>query len=351
MNERGNPSLDVSVVIVSWNTSRLLRDCLESLFATTSGIAFEVILVDNASSDDSVAMVRREFPSVAVVQNPDNRGFVKANNQAFETARGRYLLLLNSDTIVLDDAVAKTVRYADGHPRAAVFGCQVLNPDRSIQRTCFMWPSPLNMFLQSTYLYKAFPKSRFFGREFLTWWDHASEREVQTISGCFSLVRREAIDSVGPMDPVYFFYGDDPDWCYRFAKAGWEIRYFPGANIIHFGGQSTEVRKRAFRLQLAGSQLIFNRLHRSFAAFVRAKFLYALFFLVRAPIWLAKAAIRRDPRLRKADMETAGTCFIGAAYCLFDWKRLVMNRSELEFRLAGGKEPSSADGSPRGSVI
>jgi GT2 family glycosyltransferase len=343
VNGTGKPAIDVSVVVVSWNTSRILKDCLTSLFANTSDIAFEVILVDNASSDGSVEMVRRDFPSVIVIRNGENRGFVKANNQAFEIARGRYFLLLNSDTIVLDQAIPKTLGYADGHPRGAVFGCKVLNPDRSIQRTCFMWPSPLNMFLQSTYLYKIFPKSRFFGREFLSWWDHSSEREVQTISGCFSLVRREAIESVGPMDPVYFFYGDDPDWCFRFAKAGWEIRYFPGANIIHFGGQSTEVRRRAFRLQLAGSQLIFNRLHRSDIAFVCDKLLYALFFLIRFPIWLVKAAIRRNPELRKADLETAGTCFFGAAYCLLDWKRLVMNRAELEYRLAAGKKTGRPD--------
>jgi GT2 family glycosyltransferase len=345
----GKPVIDVSVVVVSWNTSRLLKDCLTSLFANTKGIAFEVILVDNASSDDSVEMVRRDFPSVNVIVNSENRGFVKANNQAFGIARGRYFLLLNSDTIVLDQAIPKTLGYADEHPRGAVFGCKVLNPDRSIQRTCFMWPSPLNMLLQSTYLYKVFPKSRFFGREFMTWWDHSEEREVETISGCFSLVRRSAIDSVGPMDPVYFFYGDDPDWCRRFAKAGWEIRYFPGASIIHFGGQSTGIMRRAFRLQLAGSQLIFNRLHRNYLSFLADKFFSAQFFLLRIPYWLAKAAL--DPKNRKSHRETAGTCLVGAALCLFDWKALVMNRAELESRLAAGKKAKRTDSATPASMI
>jgi GT2 family glycosyltransferase len=326
-------SLDVSVVIVSWNTSILLRDCLSSVYEKTSGINFEVIVVDNASSDDSVAMMLREFPSVKVIQNTLNRGFVAANNQAFEIARGRYVLLLNSDTLLLDDAIGETARYADAHPRGAVFGCKVLNPDRTIQRTCFMYPSPLNMLLQSTYLYKAYPRSRFFGREFMTWWDYSDERQVQTVSGCFSLVRREAIDAVGPMDPVYFFYGDDPDWCYRFAEAGWEVRFFPGASIIHFGGQSSRQERRAFRLQLAGSQLIFCRLHRNRLSFFAARAFTALFFLVRLPVWLTKAVRAED---RRGNLGIAGTYILGALYCLFDWKRLVMNRDELEARLASG---------------
>ena len=337
--DHGAARPDVSVVIVSWNTSSLLRDCLASVYADRGGVDFEVIVVDNASSDDSVPMVRIEFPKVQVIRNASNKGFVAANNQAFEIARGRYVLLLNSDTLVLDDAVSKVVRYADSRPEGAVFGCKVLNADRSLQRTCFMYPSPLNMLLQSTFAYKAFPRSRFFGREFMTWWDYSDERRVQTICGCFSLVRRTAMEAVGYMDPIYFFYGDDPDWCYRFAKAGWEIRYFPGASIVHFGGQSSRRMRRAFRLQLTGSQLIFCRLHRSRPAFVAAKLLSALFYLLRIPAWLLKAGLA--PKERKAHMETVGTYALGFLYCLFDWKRLVMNRKELEARLspAGAAKP------------
>jgi GT2 family glycosyltransferase len=136
------------------------------------------------------------------------------------------------------------------------------------------------------------------------------------------------------MDPVFFFYGDDPDWCYRFSKAGWEVRFYPDASIVHFGGQSTRQERRAFRLQLAGSQLIFCRLHRSWAAFQAARLLSALFFGIRIPYWLAKAALGGERRASLA--ETAGTYALGAFYCLFDWKSLVMNRSELERRLSGG---------------
>jgi GT2 family glycosyltransferase len=322
--------VDVSVVIVSWNARALLRDCLSSVYDQTQGVSFEVIVVDNASSDGSAAMVRRDFSRALVIENAENLGFVAANNQAFEIAKGRYFLLLNSDTIVLDDAIAGTVAYADLHPKGAAFGCKVLNRDRSLQLSCFMFPSCLNMLFQATYLYKVFPRSRLFGREFLSWWDHEEERRVQAISGCFSLVRKEAVDAVGPMDPIFFFYGDDVDWCRRFAQAGWEVRYFPGARIVHFGGQSTSLMRRSFRLQLTSAALVFCRLHYGLASFVAYRLLAALFYALRIPLWAAKAIV--DPSRRRPNLETAGTYCLGALFCLFRWRGLAINRAALDSR-------------------
>jgi len=251
--------VDVSIIIVAWNVRQLLHDCLKSVYEQTKGVDFEVIYVDNASTDGSVQMVREHFPDVRIIENERNQGFIKANNQAIRIARGRYVLLLNSDTVLLNNAIAKTVEFADANPQAAVVGCKVLNPDLTLQRTCFMFPSVLNLFLAATYLYKIFPKSRFFGREHMTWWDFNDAREVETICGCFSLVRKQAIDKVGLMDERYFVYGDDPDWCYRFKKAGWKVMFSPEGRIIHYGGQTTSQKARAFRLQLEGSKLIFMK--------------------------------------------------------------------------------------------
>jgi GT2 family glycosyltransferase len=156
--------VDVSIIVVAWNVRQLLYNCLKSVYDQTEGIDFEVIYVDNASKDGSVDMVKREFLEVRIIENERNEGFIRANNQAIGIAEGRYVLLLNSDTVVLDNAIAKAVKFADEHPDAAVVGCRVLNPDYTIQLTCFMYPSLLNMFLAATYLYKIFPKSRFFGR-------------------------------------------------------------------------------------------------------------------------------------------------------------------------------------------
>ena len=217
-----------SVIIVNWNTESYLRDCLQSVFEATSGIEFEVIVIDNASSDGSVAMVEKEFPQVRLVKNPDNRGFAAANNQGMAVSQGRYVLLLNSDTIVLGDVIGATVRFGDAHPDTAVVGCRVLNGDRSLQRTCFMYPSLLNMFLSSSFLYKVFPQSRFFGRERMTWWDRTDTRDVDVVTGCYMLVRQEAIDQVGRMDESFHMYGEETDWCCRFKKAGWRVVFCPG---------------------------------------------------------------------------------------------------------------------------
>jgi GT2 family glycosyltransferase len=320
--------VDVSVIIVAWNVRQLLHDCLKSVYQKTRDVDFEVIYVDNASEDGSVEMVREQFAEVRIIENDKNEGFIKANNQGIEIAQGRYVLLLNSDTILLDNAIAKTVRFADANPDAAVSGCKVLNPDRTIQRTCFMYPSVLNMFLAATYLYKIFPESRFFGREHMTWWGFDEAREVETICGCFSLVRKEAIDQVGLMDERYFVYGDDPDWCYRFKKAGWKVMFTPSGRIIHYGGQTTSQKARAFRLQLEGSKLIFMKLHRSRAAFPFACLMAALFFFLRIPYWLAIGLFKRKRGTKP--IEQAVTYLIGGWYCLTNWKRLLMNRDVVE---------------------
>jgi len=187
------------------------------------------------------------------------------------------------------------------------------------------------MFLAATYLYKIFPKSRFFGREHMTWWGFDEAMEVETICGCFSLVRKEAIDQVGLMDERYFVYGDDPDWCYRFKKAGWKVMFTPDGRIIHYGGQTTSQKARAFRLQLEGSKLIFMKLHRSKAAFPFACLMAALFFFLRVPYWLAVGLLRKKEG--RKSIEHAVTYLIGSYYCLTNWKRLLMNKEVLKGRL------------------
>jgi len=287
---------DVSLIIVNWNTRDILRDCLASVFAQTTGIDFEVIVIDNASSDGSAEMVKQEFPQVILIENEQNKGFAAANNQGMRIAKGRYILLLNSDTIVLDGAIQKTLAFAEQHPQAAVVGCKVLNPDRTLQPTCFMFPSLLNLVLSSTYLYKLFPKSRFFGRERMTWWDRNDVRPVDVVTGCFMLVRREAIDKVGMMDEDYFMYGEETDWCWRFQKAGWENLFFPDAQIIHLGGQSSKQVRQAMLIQLRKAILFFLKKNRGMLHYQLGRCLVVLFFLVRIPYWIIKGIFAVESR-------------------------------------------------------
>ena len=310
---------EVSIVIVNWNTCNILRDCLVSVYKQTESIEFEVIVVDNASTDNSVAMVKTQFPQAILIQNDVNRGFAAANNQGIEIARGRYVLLLNPDTVVLYDAITKGVSFADAHPDAAIVGCRVLNPDRTLQSTCFMFPSILNLVLSSSYLYKLFPKIKLFGREQMTWWDRTDEREVDVVTGCFMLVKREAINQVGLMDEQFFMYGEETDWCYRFKHTGWKILFTPDAEIMHLGGQSSKQAAPEMALQLRGSILRFISKHRSRLEYKLACVLVLFFFVLRVPVWFIKSIVDGANR----------------HYC---WMRLTIYLSGIKKLTLGGGE-------------
>jgi GT2 family glycosyltransferase len=310
----------ISIVIVNWNTREILRDCLRTVYAQTREVAFEVIVVDNASTDGSVEMIRTEFPQALLLANSANRGFAAANNQGMEAAQGRYVLLLNSDTLVLDGAIDKMVRFAEAHPEAAATACRVLNADRTWQPTCFLFPSALNLLLAALYLNKLFPRSRLWGRERMTWWNGLEERAVDVVTGCFILVPREAIEQVGVLDESYFMYGEEADWCYRFRKAGWKVLFTPGAQIVHLGGVSSAQFKGPMCLQLRASLLLFLRKHRGVASYVAGCAFVSLFFLLRLPLWLATAAASGDARAEK--WKTVRTYAAGCWRALRGWKAL-----------------------------
>lgn len=294
--------LDVSIVIVNWNTRDILHNCLQSVYEQSHEINFDVIVVDNASKDGSAEMVKRDFPQTILIENSENRGFAAANNQAIAISTGRYVLLLNSDTIILGDAIAEAIAFADDNPQVAAVGCRVLNPDGTLQPTCFMFPSILNMFLSSTYLYKLFPRSRFFGREEMTWWDRNDTREVDVVTGCFMLVRREAIDHVGMMDEHFFMYAEETDWCYRFKQAGWKVMFTPAAEITHLGGASVARMAGDMRLQLHASILSFIAKHHSKGTHVLACILTEVFFALRVPFWLIRTVLSPRKRLSSWNM-------------------------------------------------
>ncbi len=252
-------SPDVSIIIVSWNTRDILRDCIQSIYDQAGDVQFEIIVVDNHSSDDSGEMVSRDFPEAALIQNKDNRGFSSANNQGIVQAKGRYVLLLNPDTIVHENAIEKAVSFIDAHKDTAVVGCRTLFQDGRLQYNCYTFPSLLNLFLTLTRLWRPFRRNRFFGRYRLTWWDYNETRSVDAVAGCFMLVRKEAIDEVGMMSEEYFMYSEDTDWCWRFNQRGWKIRFTPDAVITHLGDASGCQSPVDMNLQYRKSLLLFLR--------------------------------------------------------------------------------------------
>lgn len=288
--------MDVSIIIVNWNVCELLRHCLKSIYGETRNIEFEVIVVDNASRDGSIEMIKTNFSQVKLFENTKNKGFAAANNQAMLVAKGRYYLLLNPDTVILDNAIARTVKFTDKHPNAAITACKVLSPDGTLQRNCFTYPSAVNLFLSSTYLYKIFPKNRFFGREEMTWWQYDDVHSVEAVTGCFMLVRREVVDKLGGLDEEFFIYAEEADLCYRFTQAGWKIVFTPSPKIIHYGKKSSEQMPVKMALKLWNSKLLFIQKHNSSMKYILSCFLIGAFFLLRLPYWFVIMIMSREKR-------------------------------------------------------
>lgn len=252
----------VSIVIVNWNTRDILRDCLMSIARETM-MPHEIIVVDNASNDGSAELVRTEFPRVRLIANKTNRGFAAANNQGLEIAQGDTLLLLNPDTIILDGAIDTMVHWLGQHPDVGCLGCQVLEDENTIQRTCFADPGPANLALIEFGLHRLSPQNRLLGHAEYGDWDRNSERPVDVVSGMFMLVPRHVFEAVGLLDEAFFVYSEEADWCRRIRDAGWSCVFSPAAQILHLdgGGKSTvQIRSRMF-VQMQKSKMIYLRKH------------------------------------------------------------------------------------------
>ncbi len=319
--------MDVSIIIANWNTRDILRNCLASVYRETKGCSFEVIVVDNGSADSSAQMVETEFPQAHLIANSANRGYAGANNQAMAITRGRYVLLLNSDTIILDNAIGKMIPFADVHPEAGVMGCRVLNPDRTFQSSCFAFPSLRGMFFMATYLQKLFPRNKILGRERMLWFDWSKMCEVDVLVGCFMLVRRDAIEQVGMMDDRLFMYSEETDWCYRFRQKGWKMLYTPCAEIVHLHGSSTKQMRPEMTLQLRGSMLFFFEKHRGPFTYWLACLLVSLFFVLRVPYWLVRGICPGSSR--RSCLQMSNTYFAGVFRALRGWRGLCCRKNEL----------------------
>jgi len=197
-----------------------------------------------------------------LLRNPANVGFARANNQAITLSKGRYVLLLNPDTLLHDDALSRMVSFLDHHLGIGVLGCKLLTAEGKIDPHCAReFPTLFGELFELTKLSYWFPRSRVFGSYLMTYWDHGDSREVDALSGACLIVRRAAVEQVGLLDESFFLYGEDVDWCYRFKQAGWEVFYYSEAEIIHLGGQSTQQLKEERRLQRFRSRYKFFRKH------------------------------------------------------------------------------------------
>jgi hypothetical protein len=225
----------VSIIFVTYNSARLLERVLESLSAAVRGIAFQCVVVDNASRDGSVALLERLAGGYELIRNSLNVGFARANNQAVPLIKGKYVLLLNPDALLPEDALSETMAFMDAHPRCGILGVKLVGPDGALKPSCRYFPTPFNLFIQRAGLGRIFSRVRM--PDDLTW-DHAHVRQCDWVPGCFYLIRRQLIDEVGLFDPRYFLYYEEVDHCHAAKRAGWDVVFYPKVSVVHIGGES-----------------------------------------------------------------------------------------------------------------
>ena len=254
--------MDLSIIIVNYNTKQLTLDCIASVYASSTTYSYEIILVDNHSSDATVEAVEQQFPNVKIIRNLTNTGFAKANNQGMQIASGRYILLLNSDTIVQPDTFQTMLRYMDEHPETGASGCKVILPGGSLDKACKRgFPTPSASFYYAFGISKLFPKNPRLNQYQLGHLDPNESYPVDCLVGAFMLVRSEVIQEIGGLDETFFMYGEDIDWCYRIKQAGWGIYYYPHTYIVHYKGGSAKRRPRKIIYEFHRAMWVFHHKH------------------------------------------------------------------------------------------
>ena len=255
--------VEVSVIVVSWNAKSYVQECIASVTRSALSVPFEVIVIDNASNDGTPDMVRRLFPRVCLITNEENLGFAKANNQGLQTATGKYLCLVNSDVNVPPECLQAMYDFMVRNTKVGVLGPRMLTSEGHLGRSWMRFPTVWNCLCSALALPSVFRRSRIFGGVLMGDFDGGRTSEVNVLNGWFLMVRREALNAVGPLDESFFMYGEDIDWSYRFRNAGWPRVYFAGAQARHYGGASSANAPTRFYLQMNKANLQCFKKHHS----------------------------------------------------------------------------------------
>lgn len=250
---------DISILIVSFNTRDVLRECLLSVYREIGSLRAQVIVVDNASRDGSPEMIELEFPEVELIRSAINLGFGPANNLGIESAQGRYVVLLNSDAFLTEGSLRRSVVHMNNNPRAGLGGCRFIGRDGSWQPSSRMFPTVLGDLVVLSGLAARFPRSRFFGRADRTWADVMEPAEVDWVPGAYSIIRSDVLAVTGLFDPRFFLYYEEIDLCMRIKQKGYSVCYWPDVVVVHIGGESSR-QMRSLEMSQTGAQLILWRM-------------------------------------------------------------------------------------------
>jgi len=302
--------MDISVVILSWNDKQYLEVCLQSLMDAAPSRTMEIIVVDNASTDESPDMVKTLFPNVKIIRNAENLGFPKGNNIGVQASRGKYVYLLNSDIKVCAGCLDALADYLDQNPNVGMVGPKILNRDLTHQSSCRRFPTLWNNFCEVTGLVKIFPGSSLFSGEHMFYFKGDRLLDADVLVGCFWTVRREAVNEFGLLDEGFFMFAEDLDWCKRFWEAGWRVVFYPDVQAIHYrGGSSTKKDAVWLALTQQRSILRYWKKHHDAAANWGIR---CLLFIHKISRWgaalasyLIKPSKRKDSEMR---MKVAAAC-------------------------------------------
>ncbi len=287
--------MKISVIVVSYNTRDMLRDCLKSLFENSGGLELEVFVVDNDSKDDSARMVRENFKQVHLIENKTNLGFAAANNQAYERATGQYVILLNPDAYIKPGALENSISFMEDHPECGLCGGRLVNLDGDLDPSARKFPNSLYKFFTLSGLSDRFPSSRIFGRGDFKYFDHNSVQEVDWVPGTFTIYRRRMLTQTGLFDERFFIYYEETDLCFRAKKNGWKVFFIPHAEVVHVGGGSARTRKDQ-KFDTGGSQVLKFRMRSEYLYFRKNRGFLSL--LANAGVEIGWHALRYLVNLR-----------------------------------------------------
>lgn len=279
--------ITLSIIIVTYNTREITRECLLSIRATSGSISKEVIVIDNNSDDGTSTMIRSVFPEVILISNSRNVGFAAANNQGLAIARGEYILLLNPDTVLKENALQSTMAFLSNHPEASIVGCRLLNPDGTVQPSCRSFPSVPNLFFEAFFLYRLFPRNTLIGKYYLGWFTYDRVQEVDVVLGAFMMIRRSVFEKIGLFDERFFMYTEETDFCLRAKRAGLKTYFYPGGEVIHLGGKSAEQDPQKMFRDIYRTQLYLFRKHYSSPEYVVMGLLKAAGVALRVVVYAA----------------------------------------------------------------
>lgn len=255
-------SVDLSIIIVNYNTPALTLNCIRSIRGSETTFSYEIILVDNASSDGSQQQFNEELQDCKFIFNENNLGFSKANNQGIHISKGRYILLLNSDTEIQSNTIQVMLSYMESHPDVGASGCKLLLSNGELDDTCKRgFPTPSASFYYLFGFSRMFPNNPRFNKYKLNHLDPDQEHEVDSLVGAFILVRRETIQRVGELDENFFMYGEDIDWCYRIKENGYRVMYYPGTKVLHYKGASSRKKPPKIVFEFYRAMILFHRKH------------------------------------------------------------------------------------------